>query len=750
MIVHFIDLRSIDSVEILIEEILQCFDKTKELDPIQQLCKFFTFLNRDVLLIFDNTDDLLAVDCSKDHFLSVTEQILLKCTKVKILSTSRIKFVLPRVNCKEYILPPLDIESASSFLISNSSNLSIDDARSLAISCGCAPLALWIIANLIEDSGVSPEQLIKEINPSARKPDINVYNLESTSSNSQLEACINSSYSRLNPNLKHTFCCLSVFPATFDLQAACSVVGATKTDKMLTSLKLRSLVSYDVTSKRYSIHPYLRFFAKTQRVLELSRKSTVLNFGTYFASLLQNLAKRYYSTDFKIAIKEIHLEKSNIIEMFKSMTEENELYEVYKQLADKFVIGFIHAFLPEKEYVSFYQKLLEKAEEREDTKSCSLVYFCLGYYRMVPPVRAIFMLRNAVSQYGNENWDDMHLYMCYSWMADICSSSFCVKDKAEEYVQKVEDFIVSENSINTSSLLTAFLLSKTSWALFKLHRFEKSIDFSTRALRIWDEVLGNHLEKGRELHILASSLLMMRMLNESFECSLQASEIYSDVIGNHAETAASLDLCGLISLIQGKYRKASVFMKRAVDTEEAIGSIPERISMLKAYRTLADDRLHWFERLFSMLIIPLLLVFPRKINTVIRIGTFLFCLIEFRCSYSFFFLLTLISTFVYSRFLIGYVCSDVYSSRDEIECFVNDILNYSHRWEVLLGLFLVFYGLSLWKPEKFGNRLDSSIRWYGRSVAELSRGDNSHTLMCHFFTLLSLLKNKFLGLFYSF
>ena len=614
--VHFVDLRSVDSVETLIVKVLQCFDKTPEDNPVEQLCKFIPFLQKDIFVILDNCEDLLTDDHLKDHFLSVTEEILLKCPKLKVLCTSRRKFCLPAINCQEHNLPPLDIENASFFLTSNSPNLSIGDAGSLAISCGRAPLALWIISKLIED-GISPNELMKEIDPSARNTDIGAYHLDSLPSNSQLEACINSSYLRLSPKMQHGFCCLSVFPATFDLEAACVVISDTEADRIIKSLKLLSLVSYDVTSNRYSVHPYIRVFAKSRK--NFARNNAAINFGRYYALLLQSLAEQYYSRDFKIATKRIQLENLNIIEMFRLIAEENELYEIYKQLAHKFVVRFVHAFIPEKEYSSFYESLLPKARKKEDRKSCSLIYFCLGYYHtaIFQREKAIRMLNNAVSEYGKENWDETHLYMCYSWMA-ACYSAQGNHCKAEEYLQKVAHFVSELNYLSVSKLSVAFVLTKAAKAFSHLNLLEKSVELSLRALPIWDELLGNHLDTARELGNLAYCLLNLRDWKESLRCSVRASQIYVNVIGNHKDTADSLYLCGMISFCQRRFTQASTLFKRSIDTREQIcGTKDNLYEIAKLMQELADNG-SFFQKYGFCLMFLLVVTFPRHASTIAR------------------------------------------------------------------------------------------------------------------------------------
>ena len=634
----FIDLRSCTSIETVTKQILHCFDnKAPEDIPTDQLCKFFCSLRREILLIFDNSEDLLTDDLKHD-FLSVTEKILLKCPKLKILCTSRMRFRIPGINCKEHALGPLKVNYALSFLVNNTSNLSIHDARNLAILCGCAPKALEIISYLLEDGGVRPDELIREIDPSVRKPKMDTYHLHSPIlDNYQLESCINSSYVRLSPTEQQAFCFLSIFPSTFDLQAACSIIGTIEASQILTSLTVRSLVTYESNSDRYSFHSYIRFFAKSRERFDFKR--TIVNFVTHYASVLQKLTAKYYSRDFKAATREIQFENVNIIEMLKLITEESELYEIYKQLADKFVVRFIHAFIPHKEYVSFYRNLLEEAKERDDTKSCSLIYFCLGYYYLATSQYqdAIVMLNDAVLEYGNGNWDKMHIHVCYSWLARCYSSLKTYQNlmryfpeyflgskdfrteqiklyhwNAMKYVQRVDDFITEESSINPTCLSMAFVLTKVASAFESLNDLDKSVKLSEEALWYWDNLLGDHLDTARELLNLSNSLYRLRKWDEALQCSVRASGIFLDVIGKNRETASSLYQCGKICLSQRNFRQASNFLRQAVEAQEiTFDTLHEIGNESVKYLLEIVDNDNVFQRYLWCFLIILFSTFPR-------------------------------------------------------------------------------------------------------------------------------------------
>ena len=82
-----------------------------------------------------------------------------------------------------------------------------------------------------------------------------------------VEASFNLSYARLEPEAARVFRQLAVFPAAFDAtaeQAICADVGHTH----LSNLVRRSLVLYDVSSKRYRLHDLVRLFAGARLIAQ--------------------------------------------------------------------------------------------------------------------------------------------------------------------------------------------------------------------------------------------------------------------------------------------------------------------------------------------------------------------------------------------------------------------------------------------------------------------------------------------------
>ena len=599
-IIDFINLRSIHSVETIISTILLAFSKTADDKPIEMLQNVLNSIKSEVVLIFDNTEDALT-DNLKDKFLNAMKELLLKSTNLKLLCTSRVKFYLLGINCKEEVLQALEAENALSVIRTVLPDMCDEDARKLMDVCGCAPLALWIVTNLIKDGGYSPESVIKEISLNAAKP-MEGYYLEYLPENCQLEVCINSSYVRLSTEMQNAFCCLSIFPSTFDADAAKAIIDVPNTERTLAGLKIRSFLSYDPATNLYSLHPYMRAFAKSCK--EYDHQSTKLRFEMYYMEKLLALTNVYFSKDFIVAVREIRKEQANITEMLTLITKDKELYKTYRQLASILISRFIYMFISVECYVSFYTELVETATEKKDTRTQALAYFCLAYHhRYIEKFeKAIDMFMVAVSKYGRWGPDKFFIPTCHSNIA-YCHCKLDNKEEATKHVTKSKKFL-SQRKDGKQNLSLAILLSATASPLRRIAWFDESTKVGLAALQILEDVLGDHLDTARELHNLGVCLprhaqtkdrkdkQRLSLLEESLKYSVRAGKIYENVIGNNSETAESMFLSGQLSFKLQKFQQSSDFFKKSLEiNEELYGLESEKVTKAKYIKDMADNSL---------------------------------------------------------------------------------------------------------------------------------------------------------------
>ena len=597
-IINFIDLQSIPSVEVIVSKILLCFLTKAENQPAEILHNVLNSIKGEVVLIFDNAEDALT-DCLKDKFLRLVKELLTKSTNLKLLCTSRLKFHLLGINCKEEILQALETGSSMSIMLTIVPNLSKEDSTKLIAVCGSAPLPVWIVSNLIKDGGYAPEDIIKEIKSNAARP-IKSYNLEYLPENCQLEACINSSYTRLSSDLQKAFCCLSIFPSTFDIDAAKSILTVADVERTLTALKVRSLLCYDEVSNLYYMHPYIRTFSKSCKGYDLN--TTKLKFEKHFLEMLLTLASSYFSKDFMAAVQSIQRENYNITEMLTLITEDRVLYETYKQLADVKVTRFMYFFIPKECYISFYTELLDIATQKNDKRTQSLANFCLAYQLKdnTKDEEAISRLTVALSQYGKRGPDKFFVPICHSYIA-WCQGLQGNESEAKKHVNKTKKFL-HEKKNRGPNLSFTILLNVTANALDVNGCCEESVEVGLEALQISEDLLGEHTHTALHLHNLGARYLDLAKsragkdrqhfyLEEALKYSVRAGRIYQSVFGNNEETADSMYLSGLISFKLQKFKKSSEFFKRSTEIQEILyGSDNEKVIKARYTQEMADNK----------------------------------------------------------------------------------------------------------------------------------------------------------------
>ena len=574
-LIQFIDLLCIDSIETITAKIFQCFSKIPEDRPAQQLCNFLISLKRAVVLLFDNSEDALT-DKLKEQFLSLIKQILVNCPRVKVLCTSREKFRLLGVNSEIQVLDSLENDDALSLLQLNVPHLGNENARKLADLCGCAPLALIIIAYLIKDGGISPGRLIKEIDPNSSNP-IDGYHLESLPEQSQLGTVINSSYIRLTHEQQHAFCCLSIFPSAFSIKAAEFVLDTDNIDRTLAALHSRSLLSYDGGLKRYSLHPYIRAFVKSRHDSSSSESIVKSKFAIYYARLLKDLAIKYYSRDFQQAVDKIRLEGPNIIKMLSSVTKQNELYVEFKELADKFVVRFIYMFIPTEHFVLFYSELSKAAETERDRKTSSYCYFCQAYhFRYIGDFQKATDLLNQALSLGPEEGmlDEIdvalfqgYLAWCYGKMKEPLKTY-----EAKINLEYVTNFLDKKENKNdeNESLSVAFLLNIAGNSCNVIGDIKNALEFGKKALELWTHFLRDHLEAARESYNMGIRLRKVARSEEALSCLVQAQKIFDTVLGKCGETARNLHVMGRIHHDFQDYGEALNFLRMAAEIQDTV------------------------------------------------------------------------------------------------------------------------------------------------------------------------------------
>lgn len=205
-----------------------------------------------VLILADDARDATQVDC------------LLPPTGCAVLITSRQRFLLPSMRVLD--LETLSPTEAESLLLEICPRIGAQ-AAALAKLCGCLPLALRISATLLANDRTTPvdtylRDLTNERLRLSGLQDPNHPNVPAYS----VEASISLSYQALDETTQAILRQLGVFAAGFQRASAEAVVqmpaGAEiPLNRVLSILDQRSLIDYDETIERFSLHDLVRVFA---------------------------------------------------------------------------------------------------------------------------------------------------------------------------------------------------------------------------------------------------------------------------------------------------------------------------------------------------------------------------------------------------------------------------------------------------------------------------------------------------------
>lgn len=204
-----------------------------------------------------------------------------------LLITSRRALAVPGVERVE--LKELEGEDARKLLLLLAPRVASDTADVICRLCGNLPLAVRAAGNLLEvTADLNPAAYAARLNDERTRFD----EIGDEGVNAGVEASFNLSYQSLQAETARTFRRLSVFPASFDAEAAervCEDGGHAH----LSDLARRGLVQYDPASGRYRMHDLMRVFAGQRLTVEDG--NTAERHCAYYMFLLQEANEHFIS-----------------------------------------------------------------------------------------------------------------------------------------------------------------------------------------------------------------------------------------------------------------------------------------------------------------------------------------------------------------------------------------------------------------------------------------------------------------------
>ncbi|XP_029198310.2 uncharacterized protein LOC114963303 [Acropora millepora] len=255
--------------------------------------------SRYATFILDNADSI--IEHSRDFVGMMQEMRTLSRQKVSFVVTSRktIPMRQSHLDKEEVRVGCLSQEEAERLLLSKVSSeekrKTLTLTKKLVELCACVPMALCIVGSLLSD--YNEARLVASL----KKEPLEVMESDEMS----LKNAIQTSFDFLTPEEQKALAIMSVFPGSFDSDAAEAVFAAgtninseAQLMRILRSLKNRSLLEH-TSSERYQVHQFIQAFSNmicknTFPDIFNDLEKVACN---YFVRLLSENAVRHYTKD---------------------------------------------------------------------------------------------------------------------------------------------------------------------------------------------------------------------------------------------------------------------------------------------------------------------------------------------------------------------------------------------------------------------------------------------------------------------
>jgi predicted ATPase/DNA-binding SARP family transcriptional activator len=320
--VYFISLAGLATPDLLVSTIAEAISMrfVEGEEPRKQLLHFLR--QKEILLVLDNYEHLLAGT-------SLMDEILRTSPKIKLLITSREKLNRQA----EYLIslggmtcPPKDLASGSSLYqwgqynaiqlfiqsarrVRPGFSLTVENQQCIAGICRLLegmPLGIVLAASLTEL--LRPQEIVEEM---GRDLDFLKTELADVPDRQRsLRAAFTHSWRRLLENDRTIFRQLSVFRSGFSHQAAQSVVSASIQD--LQALVNKSLLSIS-TEGRYTVHELLRQYAAEELAKYPQEEASVLRrHSACYSAFLSEHAQDWHNSRQMENLAEVAFETDNV------------------------------------------------------------------------------------------------------------------------------------------------------------------------------------------------------------------------------------------------------------------------------------------------------------------------------------------------------------------------------------------------------------------------------------------------------
>ena len=473
--------------------------------PDQWLKDWSRQIQMQVTFVLDNADDILESK-QRSSFLDILREMTqLSKKKLTFVITSREQFKARDLLLKEVVLSSLSTDHAKEVLISRVSDKEIGENLSkteeIVKLCGRVPLALCIVGSLLSD--YTEERLVNDLEKEPMKL--------LDDGNESIERVIKTSFDLLSKDKQDALVLMSIFPGSFDSEAAVAVISKTCSKSgtlpvsVLRCLKNSSLVEQP-SSRRYQLHPLIRAFGQANDPQALVGAEKLA--CSHFISLLVQNARKFWSKDqCKAAIDLFSEDRHNFEHFLQLYAKSGETSECCKE--------FQHDFLQNCMYLekcvspSFYTDFLERLVSFTEPKA--------------QPVRAAELL--CLRGHEKRKVEDME----NDFRVDI-------KDAYNLYSKNSGKF-------ETNTMSAVFLLNSYADSISKRGdpaNNTKVEEINGNALELSESLEKGHPERAEAL-LLAARFARRTGKRSEAEMKLQeALGLFQDFLGTHLSTVHAL------------------------------------------------------------------------------------------------------------------------------------------------------------------------------------------------------------------
>jgi len=520
-----------------------------------------------VTFVLDNADEVLEDSDGIDPFLDLLENMRrFSGQNVTFIITSRTACSTPSPQCKNIRLACLPVEEAKQILLSrvpgSENRAKLCNVDKLVKLCGFVPLALCIAGPLL--SHCNEDELIKDLEEEPL--DVLQVGRRSTDQTS-VEKSINKSFKILNEVEQKALVLLSVFPGSFNSDAAKSLIAncttISKSVSILCELKDRSLVE-QLRSCRYQVHPLIQTFVqkiaseKYPGLLDKGKKLAC----AYFISRLADNANLYWGKNTcKQSMDSFNEDRHNFeysLQVYTQMRREIEDQEiVHLKSCKTFLDDFPQKcmYLEKCVLPKFYILILERLLETFDSET-----------QLVHRVELLCLLGHESRKAGN-------------------------REKYQTLMEKAEKvYSCSHAEFQTKALSEVYFHNSCARFLSDkkdpLENKRRERETET-ALKISREKLRDHPETAATLLLAGIIAKRSKKWDEAENKLKEALELFKNCLGKHFMTAECLkaiaDLGLYFNFLPNSEQKLDIcleYYSEAIDMFDDLGKIENKESVL--------------------------------------------------------------------------------------------------------------------------------------------------------------------------